>query len=112
MDNIGRFLHFMKEIVDKNNFILVEREASLEFMAGMGITMDELKSVILSLTPRDCFDGPEADRDSRYPGWVVAEFSPKAFGKTLYLKMSIKYEAKRCKCLSVKLYRDRSEVPR
>lgn len=68
MDNIGLFLHFMKEIVDKNNFILVEREASLEFMAGMGITMDELKSVILSLTPRDCFDGPEADRDSRYPG--------------------------------------------
>ncbi len=44
MDNIGLFLHFMKEIVDKNNFILVEREASLEFMAGMGITMDELKA--------------------------------------------------------------------
>mgnify|MGYP007077849090 CR=1 FL=1 len=58
MDNIGLFLHLMKEIVDKNNFILVEREASLEFMAGMGITMDELKNVILSLTAtRDTRDG-------------------------------------------------------
>ena len=112
MDNRGLFLHWMKEIVDKNSFILVEREASLEFMANMGITMDELKNVILSLTPRDWFYGPEAARDSRYPGWTVAEFSPKAFGKTLYLKMSIKHEAERCKCLSVKLYRDRTEVPR
>lgn len=44
MDNRGLFLHWMKEIVDKNSFILVEREASLEFMANMGITMDELKT--------------------------------------------------------------------
>lgn len=77
MDNRGLFLHWMKEIVDKNSFILVEREASLEFMANMGITMDELKNVILSLTPRDCFDGPEADRDSRYPGWTVADSRPR-----------------------------------
>lgn len=111
MDPVGLFLHEMKEIVEKNGFILVERKASLEFMADLGVTMDELRNVILSLTPSDCFDGPELDRDSRFAGWTVAEFSPDAFGKTLYLKMSIKLEAERCKCLSVKLYRDRTEVP-
>ena len=112
MDTVGLFLLKMKEIVQKNGFILVEREASREFIADMGITMEELRNVILSLTTSDCFDGPETDRDPRYQGWTVAEFSPRAFGKTLYLKLSIKLEAERCKCLSVKLYRDRTEVPR
>lgn len=110
MNNVGLFLLKMKEIVEKNGFILVEREASMEFMADMGITMEDLKDVILSLTSASCFDGPERDRDPRFDGWTVAEFSPTAFGRTLYLKMSIKLEAERCKCLSVKLYRDRSEV--
>lgn len=110
MNNVGLFLLKMKEIVEKNGFILVEREASMEFMADMGITMEDLKDVILSLTPGSCFDGPERDRDPRFDGWTVADFSPTAFGRTLYLKMSIKLEAERCKCLSVKLYRDRSEV--
>lgn len=112
MDTTGLFLLKMKEIVQKNGFILVEREASLEFMAEMGITVGELENVILSLTPSDCFDGPEPDRDPRYSSWTVAEFSPEAFGRTLYLKMSIRLDAGRCKCLSVKLYRDRTEVPR
>lgn len=112
MDTVGLFLLKMKEIVQKNGFILVERSASLEFMTNMGITMNELENVILSLTPSDCFDGPEQDRDQCYQGWTVAEFSPRAFGKTLYLKMSIKLEAGRCKCLSVKLYRNRTEVLR
>lgn len=111
MDPVGLFLHEMKEIVEKNDFILVEREASLEFMADLGVTMVELRNVILSLKPSDCFDGPERDRGPRFTGWTVAEFSPEAFGKTLYLKMSIKLEVERCKCLSVKLYRDRKEVP-
>lgn len=112
MNTVGLFLLKMKEIVEKNGFILVERKASLEFMADMGMTMDELKNVILSLTPSDCFDGPEPDRDPRYKSWTVAEFSPEAFGRTLYLKMSVRTDIERCKCLSVKLYRDRTEVPR
>ena len=33
--------------------------------------------VILSLEPKDMFDGPEPDRDPRYSEkWTVAEFSP------------------------------------
>ena len=112
MNTVGFFLLKMKEFVEKNDFILVERKASLEFMADMGMTMDELRSVILSLTPSDCFDGPEPDRGPRYKSWTVAEFSPEAFGRTLYLKMSVRTDVERCKCLSVKLYRDRTEVPR
>ena len=60
---IKLFLRQLKQFVEKNSFILVEREASREFMASRGMSMVMLTDVILSLEPKDCFDGPEADRD-------------------------------------------------
>ena len=113
MNQIGLFLRNMKEIVEKHGFIFVERKESLEFLAERGMTQRELVDIILSLEPSDCFDGPEPDRDPRLSEkWTVAEFSPNSNGETLYLKMSIRTDAERCKCLSVKLYRDRSEALR
>lgn len=70
--------------------------------------MDMLTNVILSLKAKDCFDGPEADRDPRYAhDWTVTEFSPTYNGEMLYLKMSICMDANRAKCLSVKAYVER-----
>lgn len=108
MNQVSLFLMQMKEIVSKNGFILVERKASMEFLAESGMTLGELGEIILSLEPGDCFDGPEADRDPRYAErWTVAEFAPGSPAGTLYLKLSIRTDVERCKCLSVKLYRDR-----
>ena len=73
--------------------------------------MDMLTDVILSLKPEDCFDGPEPDRDPRYADkWTVAEFSPAYRGEPLYLKMSIRVDVERAKCLSVKAYVERRGV--
>lgn len=105
------FLRQLKQYVEKNSFILVDREASKQFMASMGMSMDMLTNVILSLRPEDCFDGPEADRDPRYADkWTVAEFAPTYRGKLLYLKMSIRIDAERAKCLSVKAYVERRDA--
>ena len=105
------FLSYMKAFVEENGFILIEREQNLKFMAEHNVTIADLKQIILSLEPSDMFDGPEPDRDPRYSeNWVVAEFSPKHNGETLYLKLSIRIDAERCKCLSVKLYTDRPEA--
>ena len=35
-------------------------------MAERGMTEDDLRRVILSLEPKDMFDGPERDRDPRF----------------------------------------------
>lgn len=70
--------------------------------------MDALTDIILSLRPEDCFDGPEPDRDPRYAEkWTVAEFSPTYCGELIYLKMSIRADVERAKCLSVKAYVER-----
>lgn len=73
--------------------------------------MSVLTDVILSLKPEDCFDGPEADRDPRYADkWTVAEFAPSFSGESLYMKMSIRVDVERAKCLSVKAYVERREA--
>ncbi len=111
MDQRALFLHQVKAFVNKNGFILVPREQSRMFMAERGMTMDGLRQVVLALEPKDMFDGPEPDRDPRYSEkWTVAEFSPAYCGETLYLKLSIRVDVERCKCLSVKLYVDRQEA--
>ena len=111
MDQRALFLHQVKAFVNKNGFTLVPREQNRMFMAERGMTMDDLRRVILSLEPKDMFDGPEPDRDpQRAEKWTVAEFSPAYCGETLYLKLSIRVDVERCKCLSVKLYVGRQEA--
>lgn len=105
--SISLFLRELKVFVEKNGFIFVEREASRQFLADRNMTQDELKEVILGLEVKDCFDGPEPDRDLRYQYWTVAEFSPTHCGEKLYLQLSIKIDIERVKVLSVKLYTER-----
>ncbi|MEE1274625.1 MAG: hypothetical protein UHI81_09025 [Olegusella sp.] len=106
--SIELFLRQLKQFVEQNSFILIDRQASKQFMASRGMTMDSLTCVILSLTVQDCFDGPEPDRDPRYAArWTVAEFAPIYNGERLYLKMSIRSDVERAKCLSVKAYVER-----
>lgn len=105
---IALFLHCLKSFVEKNGFVYVPREGSDKFMADRNMTYDELKGVILSLEVSDCFDGPEQDRDAKYADkWTVAEFSPTYRDEKLYLKLSIRMDTERAKCLSVKLYTER-----
>ena len=107
--SIELFLSQLKQFVEKNSFILVNRESTMQFMASRGMSMGTLTEVILSLKPENCFDGPEPDRDPRYANkWTVAEFSPNYQGEKLYLKMSIRVDAERAKCLSVKAYVERA----
>lgn len=111
MDARALFLHQVKKFVEKNGFVLVPREQNVTFMAERGMTIDDLRRVILSLEPKDMFDGPEQDRDPRFRDkWTVAEFSPAYGSETLYLKLSVRTDAERCKCLSVKLFVDRRET--
>ena len=111
MDQRALFLRQVKLFVEKHGFILVPRGHNMTFMADHGMTMDDLRRVILSLEPKDMFDGPEPDRDLRYSEkWTVAEFSPEYEEETLYLKLSVRTDVERCKCLSVKLYVDRRET--
>ena len=106
--SIELFLRQLKLFVEKNSIIIVKREASVQFLASRGVSARGLEEIILNLTTADCFDGPEPDRDPRYADkWTVAEFAPLFLGERLYLKVSIRTDVERAKCLSVKAYMER-----
>lgn len=107
--SVGLFLHRMREIIRESGIVLVPREASLQFLATRGMTAQDVEYIAKALKAEDCFDGPEPDRDERYPGFVVAEFSPIFEGEKLYFKISIDSNAVVCKCLSIKAYRGKGE---
>lgn len=105
---INLFLHNLKCFVEKNGLTIVPRQATREYMAERNITPETLTQIVLQLEAKDCFDGPEPDRDpKRADNWTVAEFSPSYCNEKLYLKLSMRMEAERAKCLSVKLYTER-----
>lgn len=105
---ISVFLNYLKQAVEKNGFVIVDRKATNQFMADRNMTYDELREIILSLEVKDCFDGPEPDRDPRFKDkWTVAEFAPIYHGEKLYLKMSVRIDLERSKCLSVKLFTEK-----
>mgnify|MGYP001225449315 CR=1 FL=1 len=108
LNQVGLFLALAKEYVQESGVILVPREQNRDYMASRGMSMRDLESVILALEESDCLSGPEDDRDERRKDWTIAIFSPEYEGEKLYLKISVRTDARRCKCLSVKLYVDRT----
>ena len=77
------FLHQAKMFVEKNGFTLVSREQNMSFMVEHGMTMNDLRRVILPLEPKGMFDGPEPDRDSRRPRSGAWRKSHRSMGKRL-----------------------------
>ncbi len=105
---ISLFLLYLKKFVEKNGLIVVPRKATIEYMSERNVTPEVLKQLVLRLEAKDCFDGPEPDRDPKRAGnWTVAKFSPSYRNEKLYLKLSVRMDAERAKCLSVKLYTER-----
>ena len=102
---ISLFLAQAKQYVESNGIYFAEREQSISFLAARGLMLEDLETLILTLTVTDWVKGPEPDYDPAYADkWTVAVFSPDWNGEKVYLKLSIRVDAKRCKCLSVKLW--------
>lgn len=109
MNQVAWFLQEMKKYIQSSGFILVPRKQNKEYMASVGMSFDDLQDIICSLRAEDCFRGPEADDDPKRGKWTVAMFSPKYENKALYLKIGINYTDEQCKCISVKLYKEKRE---
>ncbi len=101
---IGLFLHYAKQFVNKNGIIFIPRDQNVQYMASVGMTIKDLEELVFALDAVDCVRGPEPDKDpKRAAHWTVAIFHPKHNGVELYLKISIRIDEERCRCISIKL---------
>lgn len=64
------FLKNIKKYVLMKNLIVVPRGKNVNFMREYGLNISDLKEMIFDLSPNDCIDGPEPDRDG-YEGHVL-----------------------------------------
>lgn len=78
----------IKKNVAKNNYTLAKRSKNKKYMDDNDLTLDDLRDAILSLTPKNCFDGPSSDRNGS-KGYVFEFKTNSLEGKITYLK--IKY---------------------
>lgn len=76
----------IKSIVSKNNYTLADRDKNLKFLRDNGLTLDDVKETILSLSPKDKPLGPEGDRDG-YPGYVLKFKSNYLTDELIYIKI-------------------------
>ena len=59
-DDVVKFLHLYKNCV-KEHFIFINRKKNMDDIARFGLSMSEVKNILLSLTPSDYVVGPETD---------------------------------------------------
>jgi len=79
-------------------FSLIERQKNIDSITAMGITIPQLKSVILKLTPKNYVSGPE--EDVKYPEHYIWLFGYDFGGEEVYIKLSGNFSHGVAKCIS------------
>lgn len=84
---VADFLGQFKIAMDLGFFSFVSREKNIQGLADLGITLDDAKQVLASLTPEGYSYGPEADRDgSEEDVWF---FGADVHGTEVYVKLKL-----------------------
>ena len=90
---VADFLGQFKIAMDLGFFSLVSRGKNIQGLADLGITLNDAKQVLASLTPEDYSYGPEADRDgSEEAVWF---FGRDVQGTEVYIKLKLTQDTRR-----------------
>lgn len=94
--------------INGEHFTMVRTKKNIDFMYEYGLSIEDVKNIILNLSTEDCFSGPENDRDLKYEGWIF-KFSPMFENVKLYIKIRVESSEKSV-CLSVHEFGKYDEV--
>lgn len=94
--------------INGEHFTMVRTKKNIDFMYEYGLSIEDVKNIILNLSTEDCFSGPENDRDLSYEGWIF-KFSPMFENVKLYNKIRVESSEKSV-CLSVHEFGKYDEV--
>lgn len=83
---VAVFLKEFKHLISAKKFYVVGRLENQHFLADLGLTKEDRKDLILSLTIEDYCSGPEPDKDQAGEIWV---FGKEVAGQEIYIKLKI-----------------------
>lgn len=67
---INAYLEGIKECISKNNFTFANRRKNIDFLRDNGFVINDVKNMLLDLSHRNYFSGPEKDRDGEKEGQI------------------------------------------
>lgn len=89
-DILFHFLLKIKSLLSQEGHLkLVDRDNCLGFITNHGFTLEEVKTIIMSLTMSDLIKGPEKDHNGEGAVWV---FKKEYDGMMLYIKLKLESE--------------------
>lgn len=84
---INSYLSSIKKNVAIDNYIFAERKKNIIFLKENFILQEDIKEIVLELSPNDCIKGPEDDHDG-YKGYVlVFKSKHNTLGIIIYIKI-------------------------
>lgn len=66
-DEVKKYLIRIKQAIVKGNYRFEERRKNLRSLAQVGLLPSHVRELVLGFTYLDYFNGPEEERDSRFP---------------------------------------------
>ena len=96
--DVSDFLKEFKNHLQNEKFVLVPRDTNLQTITYLGLSITNVKEILLGLTPEDYFKGPS--KDTQRPEFMVWEFGKNIDGENVYIKLSNNFSCNRAKCIS------------
>ena len=90
-EEINKILTDMRYAIDQNKFIPIQRRKNLDTLAQLGLTWQDAKDEIYTLTDREYIKGPETDwdRPSTDSLWI---FKKRIESDMIYIKFKVQYQ--------------------
>lgn len=84
---INSYLSSIKKNVIIDNYTFAERRKNITFLRENFLVQEDIKEIVLGLSPNDCIKGPEDDHDG-YKGYVlVFKSKHNTLGSIIYIKI-------------------------
>ncbi len=90
IDEVKRYLIRIKQSITKGNNRFEGREKNLRSLGKIGILPSHVKEVVLQLTCLDYFNGPEEERDTRFPPGEYMFFGCQVEGYDFFVNLRLK----------------------
>lgn len=90
-DAIKKILSDMRTAIDNHKFVPVPRKKNMDTLARLGLSWQDAKDEIYSLTEADYHQGPMVDMDDMKSDhlWV---FKKRIEGEVVYIKFKVVYQ--------------------
>ena len=90
-ETVSRFLEHIKTLITAGNYDFIPRRKNMQALARRGLTIQDAKEEMLTLSAADYYKGPKQDLDRARPG-EVWEFKKDIDGMQFYVKVKVVQE--------------------